>query len=220
MSMSGDPGHPDWKRDPDGPRATPERRERVAKLWAKHCRPHTPSSLFPFGATEEQFDDFAAALDAEADARVREAKDAMWQSGVAHRRTFEAEIAELKQEITKADARVEAMREELMAHFDRQIEHVKQNSAALRKLVGDNHDEPRSRELAGLYLQEIRMMFAGWPEKPVPPPSPNPAVEAMREAIKRKVVERADLASSESARGALWNLAADIAALSIEGSPT
>lgn len=55
---------------PTQPEVSAERREQAKALWAKLCRPYTPSSLFPFGATDTGFDDFIAALDAQAKAKA------------------------------------------------------------------------------------------------------------------------------------------------------
>jgi hypothetical protein len=71
------------------------------------------------------------------------------------------------------------IRRELIEHLDRQIEHAKENSASLIAWEADYPDnrrpsEGRCRERAGQYLEEVRMLFAGWPEKPIPLPSPDP----------------------------------------------
>lgn len=73
----------------------------------------------------------------------------------------------------------EAARQDLIEHLDRQIEHVKQNSGAILAFEAEYPDdrrptEGRCRQLAGIYLEDIRTLFAGWPEKPIPLPTPDP----------------------------------------------
>jgi hypothetical protein len=74
-------------------------------------------------------------------------------------RALEARDAKMREALEKE------LRDELLKLLDEQIEHVKENSSALAKYAdGDIKNEARMRQMAGLYLEDIRLLFSGWPQ--------------------------------------------------------
>lgn len=104
-------------------------------------------------------------------ARIETERAELWRKVRDLSGTMDAKSAAIESLRTER----EEARRDIIEHLDRQIEHVKENSLAMRTEFGAGEaKEGRCRQLAGMYLEEIRMLFAGWPEKPIPLPSPDP----------------------------------------------
>ena len=82
-------------------------------------------------------------------------------------REASAELGELYPHV---DPSIAQMRKVLDLLGD-QIAHVKQNAESIRDLLrgtssDDMNNEARCRELAAMYLEELRLLYADWPQMP------------------------------------------------------